>query len=231
MKARLLHGWDLSTAAARELQSNLAPRVSREASALNVRFVAGVDVCSPTRRQGDATAAVVTLRYPELCVAGVQTAQGTVEFPYVPGLLSFRELPLVLRAFEEMASAPDLVLVDGQGIAHPRRFGIAAHLGLLLDVPTIGCAKSWLIGDYEEPAMEAGSYTLLADDSETIGAVVRTRSGVRPVFVSIGHRVSLEQAVEWVLACCRGYRLPEPMRMAHQAAGGHLRRELTVAAA
>ena len=174
---------------------------------------------------------MVTLRYPELIVAAGQTAQGTVEFPYVPGLLSFRELPLVLRAFEEMASAPDLVFVDGQGIAHPRRFGIAAHLGLLLDVPTIGCAKSWLIGDHEEPGMEAGSYTPLVDGGETIGAVVRTRSGVKPVYVSIGHKVSLEQAVQWVLACCRGYRLPEPTRMAHQAAGGHLRRELTATAA
>jgi deoxyribonuclease V len=146
-----------------------------------------------------------------------------VEFPYVPGLLSFREAPLILAALEKITAVPDLIMVDGQGIAHPRRMGLASHLGLFLGVPTIGCAKSRLCGECEEPGNEPGSYADLTDKGEVIGATLRTRAGVKPVYVSIGHMIDLPSAMHWVLACCRGYRLPEPTRLAHQAAGANLR--------
>ena len=137
----------------------------------------------------------------------------------LPGLLSFRELPLALEAFEKLVATPDLILVDGQGLAHPRRLGLASHLGLLLDTPTIGCAKSRLCGNCEEPDSASDSRTDLMDNGEVIGAVLRTKTAVKPVYVSIGHRVDLEAAVHWVLACCRGYRIPEPLRAAHRLAG------------
>jgi deoxyribonuclease V len=140
----------------------------------------------------------------------------------VPGLLTFREAPLILAAFEKLKVAPDLVIVDGQGIAHPRRIGLASHLGLCLGLPTIGCAKSRLCGEHEMPGFEAGSYAELRDNGEVIGVVLRTRAGVKPVYVSIGHLIDLPSAVRTVLDCCRGYRLPEPTRLAHQAAGGNL---------
>jgi deoxyribonuclease V len=136
-------------------------------------------------------------------------------FPYIPGLLSFREGPVILDAMNKLSAAPDLLIFDGQGVAHPRRLGIASHIGLLLDLPSIGCAKSRLCGQHEEPGLERGSHVPLMDKGETIGSVVRTRSGVKPVFVSVGHRLDLRTSVEYVLACCRGYRLPETTRRAH----------------
>jgi deoxyribonuclease V len=142
-----------------------------------------------------------------------------VTFPYVPGLLSFRETPVLLEPLSRVRK-PDLLLVDGQGFAHPRRFGIACHLGLLLDVPAIGCAKSRLCGEHAEPDWAAGSQAPLRDGGQVIGAVLRTRDGVNPIYVSVGHRIGLAEAAEWVLRCCRGLRLPEPTRLAHQAAGG-----------
>jgi deoxyribonuclease V len=169
------------------------------------------------------TAAVVVLSYPDFELVEVQVVTGSLDFPYVPGLLTFREAPLILAACEKLIVTPDLIIVDGQGIAHPRRIGLASHLGLCLDVPTIGCAKSRLLGGYDEPDEAAGSFTDLLDNGEIIGAALRTRSGVKPVFVSIGHRINLSSAIDWVLACCRGYRVPEPTRLAHQAAGGFLR--------
>jgi deoxyribonuclease V len=214
------HGWKLTTAEARELQIKLAGEVIRTGESSNVRFIAGVDM-SADRIHNFARAAAVVLTYPELVLAEVKVAGGSLDFPYVPGLLTFREAPLVLAACEQLTLTPDLVLVDGQGIAHPRRFGIAAHLGLLLDVPTVGCAKSLLIGAHDELEEKAGSTADLIDNSQIIGAAVRTRCGVKPVYVSIGHRTSLENAVRWTLAACRGYRLPEPLRMAHLAAGGN----------
>jgi len=160
---------------------------------------------------------------PVLEVVEVKVVTDRIMFPYVPGLLSFREAPLILAACEGLVVKPDIIMVDGQGIAHPRRMGLASHLGLFLDVPTIGCAKSRLCGQHGEPEDEAGSYAELIDEGEVIGAVLRTRAGVKPVYVSIGHKIDLAEAIRWVLACCRGYRLPEPTRMAHQAAGGNLR--------
>jgi deoxyribonuclease V len=214
-------GWRVTTARAREIQLELAARVSREGKAAGLRHVAGVDI-SVNRWAKTGTGAVVVLSYPELELVEAEVVTDRLEFPYVPGLLTFREAPLILAACAKLRTRPDIVIVDGQGIAHPRRIGLASHLGLLLGIPTIGCAKSRLIGEYREPDAAAGSFTELLDNGEVIGAVLRTRTGVKPVFVSVGHKLSLPEAVRQVLGCCRGYRLPEPTRLAHQAAGGHL---------
>jgi len=196
--------------------------VSRSGEVESPRFIAGVDI-SVKREGGQATGAVVILQYPELRVLEVKVIGGRLDFPYIPGLLSFRESPLMLAACQELTLVPDLILVDGQGIAHPRRMGLASHLGLFLDAPTIGCAKSLLCGQHEVPGEEPGSYAEIRDGEEVIGAALRTKPGVNPVYVSIGHKVSLESAIYWVLKCCRGYRLPEPARLAHLAAGGNLK--------
>ena len=224
MKVKSLHGWQVSTAEALDIQLRLASQVSRSREVTSPRFIAGVDI-SVDRIRGVARGAVVVLSYPELRVVETQVVDGKVDFPYVPGLLSFREAPLTLAAFERLDITPDLVLFDGQGIAHPRRLGLASHLGLFLDTPTIGCAKSRLCGSHQTPGGKPGSYAELVDGGEAIGAVLRTKLGTKPIYVSIGHRVDLESAIYWALECCRGYRLPEPTRLAHLAAGGNLKPE------
>ncbi|MFH1651435.1 MAG: deoxyribonuclease V [Chloroflexota bacterium] len=222
MQVTEFHPWQVSTAEARAIQERLAQGVKRENEVRDPGLVAGADI-SVRRGERMGVAAVVVLGYPDLGLREVQVVRGELTFPYVPGLLTFREAPLVITAWERLSLKPDLLLVDGQGIAHPRRFGLAAHLGLLLDLPTIGCAKSRLCGEYAEPAAAAGSYAYLKDGEEVIGAVTRTRREVKPLFISIGHRVDLAAAIHWTLACGRGHRLPEPTRLAHQAAGGNLR--------
>ena len=224
MKAERLHDWQVSPAQALDIQRRLAAQVSGNSAVTTPRFIAGVDI-SATNAQGIATGAVVVLEYPDLRVVETEVVQGKPTFPYVPGLLSFREAPLTLAACEKLTITPDLILVDGQGIAHPRRLGLASHLGLFLNTPTIGCAKSRLCGRHEEPGAEAGNYAELVNQGETIGVALRTKLGVKPVYVSIGHKVDLETAIYWVLECCRGYRLPEPTRLAHLAAGGNLKTE------
>jgi deoxyribonuclease V len=178
--------------------------------------IAGVDVSIKDRT---ARSAVVILSS-DLFPIEQRVAEVKVKFPYIPGLLAFRECPAVLEAFSEIKNEPDIIIVDGQGLAHPRRFGIASHIGVILDKPSIGCAKSRLIGEHEEPQTQAGSFTQLIDRGELIGAVVRTRTDVAPVYVSIGHKIDLETAISLVLKWCRGYRLPEPIRYAHMVAGG-----------
>ncbi|UCB42769.1 MAG: deoxyribonuclease V [Dehalococcoidales bacterium] len=219
---RKRHTWQLSIAEAVEMQQRLSAQVLRSGEVVRPRFIAGVDV-SVSRARGGATGAVVVLEYPGLRLVEVRLVHGEVDFPYVPGLLSFREAPLVLEACEALKITPDLVLVDGQGIAHPRRIGLASHLGLFLDVPTIGCAKSRLCGSHGTPENEPGSYAKLVDKGEIIGVALRTKVRTKPVYISVGHRVELPIAVHWVLECCQGYRLPEPIRLAHQAAGGNLK--------
>jgi deoxyribonuclease V len=216
------HKWQVSTVEAKKIQLELAGEVSRAGNVKAPRFIAGVDI-SVDRWKGKGTAAVVVLNYPQMEVVEVQKVTGSVTFPYVPGLLSFREMPLILPAFEKLKVTPDLVMMDGQGFAHPRRIGIACHLGLYLGIPTIGCAKSRLVGKYNEPGGEPGRWSVLLDGFDVIGAVVRTKVKVKPVYVSPGHMITLNSAVDWVLACCRGYRLPEPTRLAHMAAGEHLK--------
>ena len=165
----------------------------------------------------------MVLIYPDLEIADQSVVEDTVRFPYVPGLLSFRESPLILKALEGLSIHPDLILVDGQGMAHPRRFGLACHIGLLIDVPTIGCGKSRLCGTHRTPGVERGEYAELMDGGEVIGAALRTKSNTNPNYGSIGHKVDLRTAIEWTLSCCRGYRVPEPTRCAHLAAGGKLK--------
>jgi deoxyribonuclease V len=218
MKLAVSHPWDLSIAEARALQVELASRVVAHTTfePRDVRTVAGVDV---SYKDGLARAAVVVLRFPELDPVDSALGQVPVSFPYVPGLLTWREGPGVLAALEKLAVWPDLFLFDGQGLAHPRRLGLAAHLGVLLDRPSIGCAKSRLIGTHAEPGPAVGDWAPLLDGEETIGAVLRTRAGVKPLFVSVGHRVDLPAAIDFVLRCTRGYRLPETTRHAHRLAG------------
>lgn len=225
MRIRNIHGWHLSVAEARELQEKLACQVSKKSDGVPFHLVAGVDIS--VKRDNTAKAAVVVLTFPGLVPVEAKTAVGDIRFPYVPGLLTFREAPLLLSAFEKLQHTPDIVLVDGQGIAHPRRLGLASHLGLLLDIPTIGCAKSRLCGTHEMPADNAGSYTGLYDGEEVIGVVLRTKKGVRPVYVSIGHRCDLETAREIVLQSCRNFRIPQPTRLAHLVAGGNTVIEFT----
>jgi deoxyribonuclease V len=217
MRVNRLHGFDLTPSGARQLQGELASRIEA-GPALDlggVRHVAGADVST----QGDrAYATVVVLEFPSLSPVEVRGFEAALEFPYVPGLLSFREIPSVAGALEKVETPVDAFLLDAQGLAHPRRMGLASHLGLFLDVPTVGCAKSLLVGSYEEPGEEKGSATDLVHRGEVVGRVVRTRSRVSPVFVSVGNRVDLESAVELVVACCTRYRLPETTRRAHDAA-------------
>jgi len=220
VKADKLHRWDVTATEAVAIQKRLAARVSCVNEVNNPRFIAGVDISAPKPR-GAATGAVVVLSYPDLDPVEVKVLTTEVTFPYVPGLLSFRESPILLSIFERLETTPDLILVDGQGIAHPRRLGIASHLGLWLDTPTIGCAKSRLTGTHGAVGEETGSYAELMDENgEVIGVALRTKAGSRPVFISIGHRVDLPASIRWVLACGRSHRLPEPTRLAHIAAGG-----------
>ena len=211
------HPWDLSPAEARALQQRLRERVRLEPLSAPVQVVGGVDV---SVRGEVARAAVVLLSFPKMEPLEAATAEVDLAFPYVPGLLAFREGPAVLAALERLRGEPDVLMFDAQGLAHPRRMGLATHIGVLLDRPSIGCAKSRLCGEHEEPPPERGGWVPLLDGEEVIGAVVRTRAGVRPLYVSVGHRVDLETAVELALACCTRYRLPEPTRWAHRVAGG-----------
>jgi deoxyribonuclease V len=212
------HSWHVTITQAKEIQVKLAKEVSRVCNITTLRFIAGVDI-SVNRFSKTGTGAVVILSYPALKLVETRVVTHRIDFPYVPGLLSFREAPLVLAAFKKISITPDLVFVDGQGIAHPRRMGIASHLGLILGIPTIGCAKSRLCGEHEMPGKLAGSHAELKDNGEVIGAVLRTKSGVKPLYVSIGHMIDLPSAIRYIMACCRGYRLPEPTRLAHLVAG------------
>jgi deoxyribonuclease V len=200
-----------------ELQRELSAAVVKRRDVGEVRGVAGIDVGFP---RGSTRAAIAVLSYPELRPLEQATIERPTRFPYVPGLLSFREAPAVVEAFERLETKPDLLIVDGQGYAHPRRFGLACHVGVWLDLPTIGSAKSLLVGRHGPVPDERGAASPIFDHDELVGMAVRTRQGVRPLYVSIGHRVDLDTAVEYVLACCRGYRLPEPQRAAHRLASG-----------
>lgn len=220
MKALALHRWNVSPAEACRIQLELRERMERDDRLPPIGYVAGADVALDLRRRR-AIAGVIAYRFPEMVEVERAFAVRPLRFPYVPGLLSFREAPPLLAAFERLRREPDLIFYDAHGYAHPRRFGIACHLGVLLDCATIGCAKSRLIGAHAEPPRRAGSWTPLVDRSkdseakeEIIGAVLRTREGVKPIYVSQGHRVSLARAIELVLAVCDGYRVPRPTREA-----------------
>jgi deoxyribonuclease V len=213
-----LHSWEVSCREAIALQQRLAARVRVEnLLAEEIRTVAGVDVSY--QRHGDLFfAAVVVLRLADWTLVEEATAGRRVSFPYVPGLLSFRELPVVLEAFRRLKTVPDAVLVDGQGIAHQRRLGLASHLGLWLDLPTVGCAKSRLCGKHDSPGRNRGDRAPLLLDGDEVGTVLTTRQNVKPLFVSPGHKVDVATAAELALRCAIRYRMPEPTRLAHHLA-------------
>lgn len=213
------HPWNVTPVEAREIQLRWRDRVASVDDFGTVRRVAGLDVGFENGGKV-ARAAVAVLDFPSLALVDSAVAREPTRFPYVPGLLSFREVPACLAALDRLRAAPDLLLCDGQGYAHPRRFGLACHLGVLADLPSIGVAKSRLIGVHEDPAAPRGSWVPLLDGGETIGVVLRTRDGVAPLYVSIGHRISLDSAVRWALACTPRYRLPETTRRAHRLASG-----------
>jgi len=228
MQTKKLHSWNLSYSQAADLQKNLACKVQLTPLKYPPELIAGIDCALSKDGQRIVAAAVVLratnvingLREPSILhdfeLIETATASKKMAFPYIPGLLSFREAPVCIAAVEKLKIQPDIFIIDGQGIAHPRRLGLAAHLGLFFDKPTIGCAKSRLTGTFEDPPPEKGAYNLLKDKDEVIGAVVRTRTNVKPLFVSVGNKCVLSDAIQITLACTTKYRLPEPTRLAHQ---------------
>jgi deoxyribonuclease V len=220
MKIKNLHSWQVSPEEARKIQEKLRDKVvlrSPFRSLSQIRFIAGCDVGYDEKKRR-AYGSVVLLTFPELKLVekkGVMKASEKI-FPYLPGLLTFREGPVLIAALKKLERSPDMVIFDGQGIAHPLRFGLATHMGLLLGLATIGCAKSILYGYYDEPVNLKGAYTFLKDEKgELIGVALRTKRNVKPVFVSQGYKIDLNQALDIVLACCRGGKFPEPLRLAH----------------
>src|SRR3989338_5340253 len=220
MQYKNLHKWNVSPAEAIDIQKDLRKRivVSHQPSAFkNVRYIAGADIsCNMLSPLGYAV--VVVMRFPDLEIVEEKWVKGEITFPYIPGLLAFREAPILLKAFEKLTIEPALIIFDGQGIAPPRGMGIASHLGIIFNKPTIGCAKSKLFGTYNEPGKNEGDFSYLYSPQgadNVIGAVVRTKSNTKPVFVSIGHKIDLQTAIKFILECRRGYRIPEPTRLAH----------------
>ncbi|MFQ5817028.1 MAG: deoxyribonuclease V [Terriglobia bacterium] len=213
MKPRLEHRWDLTPQGAARLQLELRSRLKATRDLDQVRTVAGADIALD-KAAGVGFAGVIVYSFPALVEVERQSAQRQLTFPYVPGLLVFREGPVLLDALAKLRTDPDLIFFDAHGYSHPRRFGLASHLGVILDAPAVGCAKSLLVGRYEEPGNAPGAWAPLVDGEETIGAVLRTRADVQPVFISVGHRVDLPTAIELALACTDGRRIPKPTREA-----------------
>jgi deoxyribonuclease V len=210
----LLHPWKVSPAEAIQIQENLRKKLHLQPPRTPLKTIAAGDV-SYSRLDDMVYAGFLLFTYPDLTLLESASAKGRGSFPYIPGLLTFREAPILLQAFSKLKTRPDLILIDGQGIAHPRSMGIAAHMGLILNLPSIGCAKSRLIGKHEELALDRGEAVPLFVGDRTAGMVLRTREGVKPVYVSPGHKMDMETSVRIVLSLCRGYRIPEPLRQAH----------------
>ena len=218
MRAKSIHPWNLTPKEAVQLQKELKEQIRTDLPFKRPHLVAGVDVAYLPREQ-QSIASVVVLSYDGLEMLESTVAKSDTPFPYVPGLLSFREIPVILKAIEKLSSLPDLIYVDGHGQAHPRRFGIASHLGLWLKHPTIGIGKSRLCGEFREPGQRRGSSTNLTHQGEMIGQVLRTRKGVKPIFVSVGYGLPLKECVRWTLEVTPRFRLPEPIRQADALAG------------
>lgn len=210
-----MHSWEVPPKEAVEIQERLRGKVEICAHEGHIATIAGVDV-SMNRFSDGLYAGIIVLSYPDMTPITHAVFHGKIKFPYVPGLLSFREIPALLKCFEKLSVIPDVIMVDGQGIAHPRRLGIASHLGVLLDRPTIGCAKSRLYGIGNEP-MNPGETMSLRDpkNSEELGMMIKIKNGARPVIISPGHKMDVESALRIALPCFKGYRLPEPTRQAH----------------
>jgi len=209
------HSWAVNEIEAIALQKEFAPKVITKDLFDDIHYVAGVDVAY-SKNSDKLVAAIVILDISTLDVIEIATAEDKVEFPYIPGLFSFRELPPLIKAFAKLRQTPDLVMCDGQGYAHPRRFGLACHLGLLFDIPTIGCGKTVLLGESQELTLQRGAMVDLLDRGEVIGSSLRTQTNINPIYVSIGHRISLATACHWSLRLTPKYRLPEPIRAADQ---------------
>jgi deoxyribonuclease V len=219
LKVKQLHRWDLDFAQARAVQERLSGQVELRPFLLGgIRFVAGADI-AVSKKLDRLIAAVVVLTFPGLEVVETRTAAARSPFPYVPGYLSFRELPVLSRCLKKVRTPFQVMLCDGQGIAHPRRFGLASHVGLALGIPTVGCAKSRLVGEHKDVGQRRGDFARLTMEGRQIGSVLRTRDGVKPIFVSPGHLVDHTGSRRIALACLTRYRLPEPTRLAHIAAG------------
>lgn len=216
MKFKNLHNWNVDYREAKRLQKELSERLILQNNGLPeaIRIIGGADI-SYSKRENLFFAAVILLEFSTMDIIEVSSVVEKAEFPYIPGLLTFREGPALLRAFQKIEKTPDVVIFDGQGIAHPRGIGLASHIGLFLDIPTIGCAKKRLVGSAADIERERGNYALLLYKEAVIGAVLRTKRNVKPVFVSQGHKIDLEQAIRITLASSRGYRIPEPTRKAH----------------
>ncbi len=221
MKIKRQHHWPTTVEEAIAIQNQLQPEVITEDQLPEVRYVAGVDM-GFEEDYAISRAAVVVLSFPDLQLVEQAIARRPTTFPYIPGFLSFREVPAIMDALENVSTTPDLILCDGQGIAHPRRFGLACHLGVLIDIPTIGVAKSLLIGKHDELPPEKGSWQPLRYKGETVGVVLRSRTGVKPLYVSSGHRISLPTAIDYVLRCTPKYRLPETTRLADKLASNRI---------
>lgn len=219
MRIRNLHSWDVSPKEAIEIQWSLRDLVDLKRDNRPVRAIAGVDVGFPTKTT--VMAGVVVLSWPSMEVVEAKTKTKKCNFPYIPGLLAFREVPVLLDTLEDLRVEPDLLMCDAQGIAHQRGMGMATHLGIIVDKPSIGCAKSLLYGAFEEPERERASVSYIHDKTgKVIGAAVRTRDGIKPVYVSIGNKIDLKTAIDWVMATSKGYRIPEPLRLAHRLSIG-----------
>jgi deoxyribonuclease V len=214
MQIHTLHPWNVSEAEAKRLQTELAARVNTSTPVTRCDLIAGADV-SYNKYSTRVFAAVVVLRTADWSIVETQGVVGESRFPYVPGLLSFREAPVLLQALAQVQSEPDVIMLDGQGLAHPRRFGLACHIGLSLEKPCLGCAKSLYVGRFKDLGAKAGSTADLVDRGEVVGQALRTKDNVNPVYVSAGHKIDLASAVRWALAASRGYRIPEPTRQAH----------------
>lgn len=219
-----LHTWNLEISEAINLQRELATRLVLEDQFGEIHIVAGVDMAI-NEGNGMARAAVVLFSFPDLTILEKHVYEEPLRMAYVPGLLSFRELPCVLGAIQQLKQKPDLIMADGQGLAHPRRLGIASHLGLWIDTPTIGCAKSILVGTHEPVGDAVGDWSPLVYHRETIGAALRTRVKVKPMYISQGHKISLASSIKFVLACGKGYRLPETTRQADKLSKDNVWRE------
>jgi deoxyribonuclease V len=221
MKAVALHPWRVSTHEAIAIQKRLRAQVVTQNVLDEIRYIAGADIAT-SQDSPRAYAGVVVLSYPALEIVEERRLEGELTFPYVPGLLAFREGPLLIEVFEQLTIQPDVIVFDGQGLAHPRGMGIATHLGLVFDKPSIGCAKSRLFGRHQEPEQEKGAWADLRDpQGQLIGAVLRTKPKTTPIYVSIGHRLDLPTAIRLLLACTRGVRIPEPTRLAHALVTRH----------
>lgn len=214
MKINQPHAWSVSASDAVKIQKRLKKLLRLKPLSKRVKTVAGADV-STSKKSDRLWAGVVVFTYPELIKLEEKWVQGRTQFPYIPGLLSFREIPVLIDAMKRLETDPDLILCDGQGIAHPRGVGLASHLGLLLNKPTIGCAKSRLVGEFSTVGLEKGNYAKLYYKGRVIGAVLRTRKGVKPLFISPGNKINLSASMKIVLGCSIKYRLPEPTRQAH----------------